>query len=105
MIKNYRNTETKECTFIPNKDKKSKSKSKILNKAKPKAKNDSDEEGPIYEKLYKMHRDKEIKIKTLNIEKELEMKKIYTFTPYLIKSEKDEGPKRGKSEFFERVKR
>lgn len=57
LIKNYKNTETKECTFIPNKvtrQSKSKSKSKILSKSKIDSKNKNEEEDPIYEKLYKV---------------------------------------------------
>jgi len=52
LIKNYRNSEIQECTFVPNKGKRNKS--KILNKTKQETQYDLEEETPIHEKLYKV---------------------------------------------------
>ena len=88
---------------MPNKGKSRKSKS--INKSKTENKNkNSDEEGPIYEKLYNMHKDKERKLKTLSIEKEKQLRMIYTFTPQIGNSREEKIPME-KSEFFERNKR
>jgi hypothetical protein len=55
-----------------------------------------------------MHKDKELKLKTLNIEKEKQLRQIYTFTPQVGNhNSKEEGnprKKRQKSDFFERIK-
>lgn len=51
-----------------------------------------------------MHKDKEIKLKTLSIEKEKQLRTIYTFTPQ-ISNLNNEKYQKEKSDFFERVKK
>jgi hypothetical protein len=92
-------------------------KSKSLNKSKndnnyflnENKNNKNDEEDPIYEKLYKMHKDKELKFKTLSIEKEKQLRQIYTFTPQIgnvnSKEEGNSRTKKQKSDFFDRIKK
>jgi hypothetical protein len=52
-----------------------------------------------------MHKDKENKLKHLNIEKEKQMRMIYTFTPQTLNGNKEEKLLRNKSDFFQRIKK
>ena len=52
-----------------------------------------------------MHRDKEDKLKHLSIEKEEHLKSVYTFTPQVFNSNKQEKYLKNKSDFFERAKK
>ena len=52
-----------------------------------------------------MHKDKENKLKHLNIEKEKHLRSVYTFTPQVLNANKEDKFLRNKPDFFQRVKK
>lgn len=52
-----------------------------------------------------MHKDKENKIKHLSIEKEKLLKTVYTFTPKVLNSNKEEKFLSQGTDFFQRAKK
>lgn len=52
-----------------------------------------------------MHKNKEDKLKHLSIEKERQLKSVYTFTPQVLNSNKEDKYLKNKSDFFERAKK